>query len=424
MKWLWAAAICSTSSGLHAAGYGIYDARTLALGGAGVAMGNTEQGFYYNPALMAFNDTSKNKGHNSRFFFPVLTAEASDGAREGAKIYDRHLDEKLTTAIKAFNDSDFSQASAIKAVTASKDIQHAIDTLSGGNLTADAYAGLAIAIPSDSQGGSFFMGSRLVGGGLADIKPADRVLLNHYTDFLEYVAENDSVMGAPNEGIFDANTGGLIDPTINNSINSTGVFRGAALSEVGVSASGRLNFEKADLALGITPKIVQANLVDEEQRVVSDGVANDSKTQSHHYVNFDVGAAIQVRDHIRVGFAVKDIISKHFTSLKGHDIAFAPSYRLGLAYVEERFSLGLDGDLRPSESFAGEVTRQDLALGGEYRVVPQLRVRAGYRHDISGTLDGTYSLGVGLQVWGLTADLAYATGGDQKSLGLQFGKMF
>ena len=45
------------SSGTPAAAdsYGIFDARGLALGGTGVALGNVDTGHFYNPALTAFH---------------------------------------------------------------------------------------------------------------------------------------------------------------------------------------------------------------------------------------------------------------------------------------------------------------------------------------------------------------------------------
>lgn len=424
-KWPLALALCGATQSALAAGYGIYDPRALAMGGAAVAVGNTEQGFYYNPALMAFHATSKTKGHDSRFYFPTLVGQVSDGAMDALQVSDDKLDQRLTRAIDAFNAADFSAVSAREAADAATAITDAIDKLDGRNLAADAYAGLAIAIPSADQGGSFFFGSRVVGGGKTDIKPADRELLEKYKSFLKYVADNDTILGAPTNGIFDANTGGLIDPTLNNTITSSAIFRGAALTEVGVSGGGLLSLNKVDLALGITPKVVQATLVDEERRVVNDGIQASSATENHMYVNLDLGAAVDIAEHYRVGFGAKDIISKHFvTRSKGHRIDLAPRYRLGSAYLQDDYSLGLDIDLRPSESFAGELTRQDLALGGEYRVSRQLSLRGGYRYDTSGNVDGGFNLGLGLHIWGLVADFAYASDGDGQSAGLQLGVSF
>ncbi len=416
--------VCSLSPAALAAGYGIYDARTLALGGAGVALGNSRVGFYYNPALMAFNTQSKNKANSSYFYLPTLQAEVAQGALDAEKIQRDELDQALNRAINVFNNTDFSLAGAAQGLAATEAVNRAIDKLSGRHFDVDAYAGLAVAIPSAGEGGGLFIGSRVMGSGYADVPAEDRALLNKYTNFLRYVTTNNTLLGAPTEGIFDADAGGLIDPTLNNSINSSAIIRGVALSEIGIAASGKLQLPRAELALGLTPKVVQANVLDAEQRVVSNGLASEWKNQSHHYMNLDAGAALQLSEHYRVGFALKDALTKHFASLRGHTVTLQARYRLGVAYQKHNLSLGIESDLRPAPSFVGEPGRQDLALGAEYRLKPFLELRGGYRRDVNGKQGDALSFGLGFNYWGCTTDIAYAEGKEARSIGLQWGKRF
>lgn len=127
--WLSAFTLSTSAAYCSAAGYGIFDARSLAMGGTGVALGNTANGFYYNPAHMALATKSKNKTKNSTLYVPSITAEVTEGARTAEKINRQSLDQALTQAILLFNNSDFNPENAAKGLEAALAIRNAIDQL-------------------------------------------------------------------------------------------------------------------------------------------------------------------------------------------------------------------------------------------------------------------------------------------------------
>lgn len=406
--------------GVQAAGFGIYDARAMAMGGAATGVGDIHTGFFYNPALLALGEENENRARTSRWYLPMLSLQTTEASLDALDISDADLDTRLTSAIDTFNAAT-GRDTAASALAITNEADDAIDTLTNHNLEIDAYAGFVVSIPSDYQGGALALGTHVVGGGLTFVAPEDRALLNKYRDFFTYASQNDTIDGAPHPELVDESTGQIGNPV--NAITSYVAFRGAVLTELSVSAGNLWSFGKADIALGITPKIVKALVFDEERRVVNDTVTTDTQNSDHYYVDTDIGLLMQWKETIRLGASIKDLRGKEFVSSRGNPVAIKAKPRIGGAYVNERYSLGLDIDLAHSSAFAGELTRQDLSLGGEYRW-RAIALRGGYRYDISGNNPGSFSLGAGVKLGRWVSDLALNQGGDNLAAALQIGRAF
>ncbi|HEY6527558.1 MAG TPA: conjugal transfer protein TraF [Cellvibrionaceae bacterium] len=414
------AIVTLTSCLSEAAGFGIYDARAMGMGSAAAAVGDTHTGFFFNPALLAMGDENENRVRTSRLYFPMLSVQTTQASLDALDISEADLDIRLTEAIDQFNRST-GRETAINALDITNEADSAIDKLTDQNLEVDAYAGFVISIPSEYQGGAVALGTHIIGGGLTSVAPKDRALLNKYRDFLTYASQNDTLEGAPHPELIDETTGQIGNPA--NSISSYVAFRGAVLTELSVSAAGLWSFGKADIAVGATPKIVKALIFDEERRVVNDAVATDSNNSDHYYFDTDVGIVLQWKEQYRLGVTIKDLRSKQFISERGNLVTIKAKPRIGGAYVGEQFSLGLDLDLTPSNAFAGELTRQDFALGGEYRW-RKIALRGGYRYDISGENSGAFSLGAGVMLGRWVSDIAFTQGSENLAAALQIGRAF
>src|SRR6478609_8282958 len=83
--------------------YGIYDSRAMAMGGTAVAIGNTSQAQYYNPALLSFHDGDEDKTRDGRFYFPTIVAQVANTIDSAVKASDDHLDTQLSDAVSGFN---------------------------------------------------------------------------------------------------------------------------------------------------------------------------------------------------------------------------------------------------------------------------------------------------------------------------------
>jgi hypothetical protein len=167
-----------------------------------------------------------------------------------------------------------------------------------------------------------------------------------------------------------------------------------------------------------------------------EGVDEFSDTQATHIaLNADFGVAAIIKEHYRISLTLKDAFEKRFTTTQEPDpvtgepapdlsVTLSSRSRLGVGYVNEKFSVGLDYDLGEAKPMANEAGTQELSLGAEYVLWDSLALRAGYRSDQTGLRDNLISGGLGYQWKRFVVDIAYASGGDYRSGGLQLGWTF
>lgn len=399
--------------------FGIYDARTLAMGGASVASANNDNAQFYNAALLAFNDEIEEKTQDARFLFPLLIPRVSESAITLEDLSQDDPVHAMTRAVSDFNVApDAMSAQAVVDVAANLD--GALADLEGEDLTSDIYFGLAVSEPGKFQGAGFFMGSRLLVGGESDITAADRAVLAAYQEGLTFIASG-GAQGTEHPEIFDAN-GLLIDP--GDDFDSTVSAAGALVTEAGLAMSRQMHLFGHPIAAGFSFKVMRIDAFEDVQRIVDDRIDTDQNSEYHGDINFDVGLVKEVGERWRVALAVKDIIPHNYETSLGTVIRLRPRARIGAAYQAGRFQISADADLTENEPLGSEGPTQEIALGSEWSFESPLKFRAGYRQDIRGNRDGVASLGVGT-IWGrLAFDFALAGGRDARAAALQFGYVF
>lgn len=369
--------------------YGVFDARGLALGGTGVALGNADTGHFYNPALTAFHEGHEDRTRDGSHSFHAVLAALSDGARIAADAISDDLEERLSAAIDNLNEVP-TAAAARAGIAAAQDLDQAMRHLDGKNVNADGYLGYSVSLPGDLEGGAFFIGSRFIGRGISNINAADFDLLQDYVEALEYV-ESDGAAGVEHPELKD-DQDRFIDPSFR--IQSSAAGTGLLLSELGVSAAKQYPLWGHNIAVGLAPKVVHLRIFDEAWQVVDGEFASIGDNRTEVYFNLDLGAAITLAEHWRMALAVKDLRRKTLTTDLGDRIELQARARLGLAYISESLDVGLDVDLDPAPNLQGNGERQDLSLGIEYRL-PALALRLGYRHDLEGSVGDQLSAGLG-----------------------------
>ena len=402
----------------YATDYGVYDSRALAMGGAMVAGGNNDNAIFYNPALLALYDEFEEDTLDSRFLFPLIVPQASDSGIELGELAADDTDLRLTQAVNDFN-ANPSAINAQAVVNITAEVQNAFIDLSKQDLLADIYIGLALSEPSKRQGGGFFLGSRIVGGGSSDVTTEDLTLLEDYQVGLAFVASA-GAQGVAHPELFDAN-GNLLDPNAN--LNSSAEGRGAVITELGVAMSNEFKPWGKPIALGMTFKAMRIDAFEEVERIIEGGLGSAENETRHLTLNMDVGAAVTWGEHLRIGLAVKDVLPKNFETGLSNEIRLRARPRLGLAYKLSALSVAFDFDLEKTEPLGAESPSQTAALGSEWAVLPFARLRAGIKHDIEGSRGTVVSFGTGLTWKRFLFDLAYADG-DQRAAAFQFGYAF
>jgi hypothetical protein len=399
--------------------YGIYDARTMAMGGVSVASANNDNAQFYNAALLAFNEEIEERTQDGRLLFPLLIAQASDSAIELENISQDDPTSAIARAVDNFNANPGTQeAQAVVDATASLDAS--LSELEDEDLIADMYLGMGVSEPGKFQGAGFLLGARVLAGGESTITEADRAVLAAYQEGLTFVASG-GTMGTEHPELFDAN-GALINPTGN--FSSTATATGALITEIGVAMSKQFHWFGGPIAAGITFKVLDVETFEDVERIVDDRIDVDQNSEVETDVNLDVGLIKELGEHWRVGFAVKDIIPHNYRTSLGTIVRLRPRPRLGAAYHAGRLQIAADVDLIQIEPLGVESTAQEAAIGAEWTFDSPLRLRAGYRLDIRSNRDSILSAGVGTRWKRMVVDVAYAQGGDGKAAALQFGIAF
>lgn len=412
-------ALGMTSPALAGTTYGIYDARTLAMGGVSVASANNDNAQFYNAALLAFNEDIEERTMDSRIWLPLLTAQVSDSVIEIEEISSDDLSRSISSSILDFNalpDAQTAQA----VVDATSRLDDALDKLDDEDLNGDLYVGMGLTEPGKFQGAGFFMGARLLAGGRSTVSEADRAILAAYQDGLTFIA-SDGAEGQAHPELFDAN-GALINP--NSSFDSTASASGVAITEIGVAMSKQLHVFGSAIAAGISFKVLDVETFEDVERIVDDRIDVDQNSETETNVNFDVGLVKEISDHWRIGLAVKDIVPHNYETSLGTVVRLRPRPRIGASYQSGPLQIAVDADVIRNEPLGDEQPTQEAAIGAEWALGSQIKLRTGYRADVRGNRDGVVSLGAGALWRRLVVDLAYAQGGDAEAAALQFGVAF
>ena len=398
--------------------YGVQDPRALAMGGATVAAATSAHAMLYNPALLAIYDERKERNGAQRFQFPIASVQTTDAAEALYELNRDDLDQRLTAAVATFNAAP-TAANAGAVAVATRDLEDALIRIANKDLLVDGYVGLAIGVPGKREGGGFFAGSRLVGGGFANLSDADRALLDAYIDGMTYIATG-GAQGSPQPGIFDAG-GNLIDPT--DSLTSMLNARGALISEMGVALAREFNLFDWPVALGIAPKAVHVQVYEYRQTVTDDLNTTSNGRREYDDFNLDVGATTALDGHYRLGIGIKDVLPRDYETALGGAVKLRPRVRAGIAHRSGNMQLAADLDLTRNAPVGFESATRELAVGAEWAATDWLQLRGGYRANLEAS-GGLVSLGAGVTVSGALLDLAYGHGRETRALALQFGVAF
>lgn len=421
--------------------YGVFDARALAMGGTTLAVGDTSQAQYYNPALLAFHKGDEDKTRDGRTYFPTMVVQATDTVDSAINAVDDELDSKLSSAVNSYNSLQ-TAASAGAVATSAGDLRKVLDEIANKDVAINGFFGLSVSEPSDHEGGAFYIGARVIGAGTSKVTDTDLALLDDYISAMTEIAAGATPqsVAAKYPNLVNAN-GTLKDPT--KTLTSSADVSALAISEWGMAAAKEFSFWGQAISFGITPKLMRvdayrddANFNTSSATSIDDTINQFSDTKSTHITfNADIGVAAIIAEHYRVGIAVKDIAKKDFTTHQDVDpvtglarpdliVKLRPRSRMGLGYVNENFSIGVDYDLKESTPIANEAPSQDLSVGAEYRLFNSLALRVGYRQDQTGVRDNASSAGIGYRYRRFVMDIAYSQSADMKAGGLQLGWTF
>ncbi len=401
------------------AGYGIFDARSLAMGGATVAAGTADHAHFYNPALLSFENEDEDLTQNGRFIFPGAVALVSDAGEAAADIVADDLDEEITNSINQFNTAPTDPLAAQAVLNSLNEFDDAINDLNRESIELEAYAGLSVSEPSDREGGSFYFGVRGLVFGEADVTDNDLSLMDDYIAAMQIIANGGALADIDPALV---NNGQLVDPR--PSLTSEARISSLAIGEWGIAMAKEFSLFGQAIAFGATPKIMQVQVYREDANFQDEIPSYSENRREHLTMNLDLGVAAELFDYFRVGLAIRDAIPKTFESENNLQVELKPRTRFGLAYANDYLTVGWDVDVQKNEPVATEPESQETGLGVEFRPWESIDLRFGYRQDMVGERDDVLSAGIRYQLWRFVAEASYATSDDVRGGALQIGWAF
>ncbi|MDO6707428.1 conjugal transfer protein TraF [Photobacterium sp. 1_MG-2023] len=397
-----AAALSVSSISTQAAVNGA-DARSVAMGGTGVASASYLTASFYNPALVAHYDKNDDFG----VLLPAVGVSLHDPDDLNQKVDDfQDVNDQLEAAINNSGGAPVSDALV-------NQWKAALMALDEGKLKADLSVGAAVAVPNRYLSMNLFTQAQIVSLAKANIDPADL-----------------------------AGVDGSHPPDLDN-LQSDVLGIGGGIVDVGLAmgksfAIPTVSLPEQTVSVGLSPKIQQLIAVS-FQNTVSQFDDSDFSFEDEYRddtaFNLDFGLAYQPMPSVTVGFSGRNLFKQELetntpespTGLAGKftskTLLVEPKYTLGVAYENSWFTAAADVDLNEQKYFKEfDLATQYARLGMELNGWDWIQLRAGYSLSLTDSAEDTVSAGLGLSPFGVVAvDLALQYGQDNNYGGaLQF----
>jgi hypothetical protein len=411
---------------VSAAPFGVYDPRSLGMGGVGVTTATARNANFFNPAMLA----ATRDDDNFALGLPIIAVRASDR-------------DKLMDDIDALEASGNALADALRAFDTSPSLTDAGNAASALNafdadlanvnnkvLDAGAFVGGIITIPSKKIGVGLHVSGRADLGAKLVYDNNDRAnVVQPLRDSFAACRDSGNILSGACTTVagdlntnFDKDGDGNID---NDVLQSRILVRGIAIGEVGLAFARRFE-ELAGTDIGITAKAQRITTFDYAVTPQSSEIDTERGKKEESDLNFDVGVTKTYGDAFKAGLVIKNILAKEYTTKENNKIELKPQARLGVSHHRGWANVGIDVDLTKNKPVAAGFDKetQFAAIGAELDLFSTLQLRLGYRHDLAGNYDGMPSIGIGLSPFGIHIDAAVAGNSKEAAAAIQLGFNF
>lgn len=418
LKFFITTTLLAGSSAALALPFNSFDPRSMAMGGAGVAVGDAGMAPFFNPALL----TVTRKEDDFSLVLPVIGVRAydpSDLATSLDKFQNGNYVNNLDASIQAYNTVGGQTSTNLTAIANNTStLSTQLTTLSDKPIQAELGAGMVVAIPSKSFGGAFYANAWAAVGGMVKYRD-DQTFQNFAADVSAVAACNNDPVCIANitstSPYFNPVTAGVTYNT--NNMRSSVDIRGVGLAEMGVALSREFTIGDATWGFGITPKMVKVKLFDYSESVNSGNTSNvtgSDFTADYSHVNFDLGLAKNYDNGWRTGFVVKNVIPHTYefksiapgaasgsAQITTGEIRLKPQARIGASHTTSWSTVAMDLDLTANDPAGFENKSQYLSLGAELNAWDWAQFRLGYRANLKDSKRNIPSIGLGLAPFGV-----------------------
>lgn len=421
--------LCGMAASAMAESTTVFDARSVGMGGTGVASARFASAALFNPALLAAQDGSDKFG----MILPSIGVSATDAGSVHNDVKNLQ-DGSFSNTENDFNSFRNTPTSATATAMSGDLMQLNAGLAQISDKSLDFQAGLvplSVAFPGKKFAVGIYSNVSVDVAARFEYAKSDSALLTEYANFMGKAAPyidnansgdksaqanlallandpqySDIFSGAgcvAAKQSTGSSTSGAVAACVkdpNNSVQSSIQAIGAAIGEVGIA----LAHEYDGVAVGVTPKFLNVKTFYYSkvlQNNTSFSVSDSSK--SYTAMNVDLGVAYKVPESPwKLGASVKDLIPESFdtvTDSTGIKYAVKVNPRVTVG-GEGRWRFGTltaDLDLTRNQSPVpwGNAS-QFLSVGGEFDLWI-LKARAGYRQNlIDGPIKNEISAGLAL----------------------------
>lgn len=404
-KAVWVAGLALVSVEAGALPFISLDPRANAMGGAGVAAGRSTNAAFINPALLLMQGQQDGAVVGAvRYLDPRNLQDEIEHYQDG------NLETALETALAGFKEDPSTETPRRNLATSVQDLIAQMNRFSGRAIEQEESAGFAVNLPGKNL--ALLVGQQTIGGGR---------LVNVAADVATYTG----VITALNEAkLVDDPAFNIIVSGPERNLQTKLVARGAVIREFGLVLARETQMGGQRVVAAVTPKYVDVTTFDHEQYVSDAVYKTDTGQRQYASFNVDLGLATEYGDGWRSGVAIKNLIPRDYQTVLDGDVRIWPQARAGVAYGSEWFAVALDLDLNEAKAVGFESDSQYLAMGGELSLSKSLRLRGGYRYNMSNTKTNAVTMGMGFGLFGAAADIAVSLNEDELGLSAQLGFRF
>jgi len=428
-------AVVAMSSHSFAGSPQFLDSRAFAMGGVGVASARPAAAGFYNPALLAIKQRTKSDGFGLLLPSVGALVQDEDELRDEIDDFEEDVLTPFENTLDSLENANFSsvaeaQAAADDLIVKTQALQNELNEFNNDQALVDLGAGVSFMVPDRKVAFGFFA------SGAAQLSLTleyrDDALLDDYISDLETARDANDINAVENLDLSYANG------DLQSDVRAVGV----GVGQLGVSLATSFELSGRDIAIGVSPKLVElkaydfvADVDDFESDDLEDSEVSDSG------INFDLGAAtyLDEDDKWLLGFSIQNVLSQEVKTedsfiaannvaggqtIDGVTIELKPTMTTGISYSGSSYILSADLQLNKTDevkSADGQTlipARQMIGIGAEYDLFETMQFRLGAMDNLEGDGDPLLTTGLGFTVLGASLELAAM--GNSNSLGASF----
>jgi hypothetical protein len=341
----------------QAHGADIFNAKSMALAGSGLAVADYTYGALLNPAL------TSNYQNEDDFNFNLNV---------GANVRDEdELIDKATDLVDIF-DAIENEALTLDRVN---QIQASLEEIDNLTAAVEAGASALISIPNQYVSASLFINSNVAVGVTANYDENDIVRLQNS-------------LGSE----FDT-----------DELKTAIYAQGIAISEVGINLSHQFKLLNQDITVGIAPKYQMINSISYLVNVSSfdeDDFDSDEYTIEDENFNLDVGIRTSF-DQWHFGATIKNLLKNDYEKKVPYadvdnTVTIEPLMAIGAGFKNDWLQASIDLDINGVEDHISNENLQYLRAGLELDAYQWAQLRLGYRYDLKDNNGNFLTAGLGI----------------------------